>query len=243
MITAGELAYADAFFGVPGGVYALDARRLGRAYANGDAVRYAPDLLGRGVAVQDTLANRPLFSRDSSGLPQLDFISSSQLFMTAPEVLKTFADYPFAIFTVVERANDEDRMIYCWGGGPSSGVLNHAIYLRFRTLGRLLIYSNGTSASTLSNVCGTGMHIISHYWDGQNCIVRLNGVQVISGSIGSRSNVVDSSFFIGRQPNSTAQMLEGKIKAFISFRSENLYSLQEIQRVERGLAREWRLTL
>jgi hypothetical protein len=244
MIRVGELAYADAFFGVPGGVYALDARRLGRAYANGDAVRYAPDLLGRSVAVQDTLANRPTFTLETATRPGLKFTSSANSFFEAHDQLKAFADSPFAFFSVVRRVNDNDRVLYSWGGVTSGNVTEYAIYLRFRTTGRLLQYGNGTSSTTSNNVApATATYILSQFFDGTNIILRANGVQVSSGSIGPRANVTDSPFFIGRQGLNLISMLDGDFYDFLAYVPSQPMPISDVQRIERRLAQRWGVTL
>jgi hypothetical protein len=229
MITAGELAYADAFFGVPGGVYALDARRLGIAYQNGDPVRYAPDLLGRGVAVQDTLANRPTFNVAGQHL-QCDGTQR----MALPDSCRLRASQGFVCVFAIDYQSTTFSYLASWTG-VAAGTREFEIqqYSQNRLGGYI---GNGTFIGSSTGLLSIGVKYIITAVAGSDGVGRLflNGTQTGSANFGTAANVATRVPFLAGADSSAASYIGGIMGARYY---RGYLATEQIRMIERSMAR------
>jgi hypothetical protein len=142
-------SYADAFFGVPGGVYRMDARRLGAGYADGAPVQYASDLLGRGRAVQDTLASRPLFEKSKTAL---EFTGTQ--WMLCPQATRFSPLSDFTVYVVFHFVSGDATRVLVGQGGTDTSTRNY--WLCTSTSGRLSLFTAASFFATPNNTIPTG---------------------------------------------------------------------------------------
>lgn len=235
MIVRSSTAYTDAFFGVPGGVYALDARRLGIAYLDGDPVRYAPDLIGQGQASEETLAQRPTFDANLYGL-----VFSGARRLILPPSCRIRLSTGLVAFMVWRPTSYLSRAIMSWAGAASA---DRAWYL----------IAEGTNASdtTISAQIGntTFASAPGQYDTGVDYIiclrirpdrtfeVRLNGVQIISGTGGAVDASTTSEPTLGARSEPLAFGGRNITRSFRMYRG--MMSDVDVATIEAKLAYQW----
>lgn len=190
-------SYADAFFGVPGGVYRMDARRLGAGYEDGAPVQYLPDLLGQGRAFNDVLAQRVTFNASGNWM---DYEGATKQ-MRLPESALVPPSDIVSIFSVVRygRVAPSDDTIVSWANSAGGRVW----HLGVASNNRPWAVVRGTSIVSPNNsIAENNSYILSLLInESANTVTIWRGnTQIASGTVGTATVEIGRGGGLGARP-------------------------------------------
>jgi hypothetical protein len=241
-----QKAYADAYYDIPGGVFALDAYQLGRGYQDGDPISVWPDKLGRGYAYQNTLANMPTFASDvGNGRPAVDFNGAQHL--VGDDLFKGLMPLynDFELYVVFGSAGSFTRPVIMWGIAQTSNPAAYGV----ATLGTSNISFWVASVTVLLGGAGSWPRPTIAIFRGQGTstsrTIWRNGTQLITGAAGSEPPPMSSPVGIGARLNADgtpfAERLIGPIHEILGYLGTHTQRQASI--ITSTLADKWGITL